>query len=70
MKAFGNNNPDAFYYIKNHKEKEKMIELIEKINRGRRDNLESRRGALNTFVGAFSVGGKVFAVVALDGIIY
>lgn len=46
--------------------KDQMIELIEKINRGRKDNLESRRSALNTLVGAFPVGGKVFAVVALD----
>lgn len=46
--------------------KDQMIELMEKINRGRKDNLESRRSALNTLVGAFPVGGKVFAVVALD----
>lgn len=46
--------------------KDQMIELMEKINRGRKDKLESRRSALNTLVGAFSVGGKVFAVVALD----
>ena len=45
--------------------KDQMIELMEKINRGRKDNLESRRSALNTLVGAFPVGGKVFAVVAL-----
>ena len=37
-----------------------------KINRGRKDNLESRRSALNTLVGAFPVGGKVFVTVALD----
>ena len=46
--------------------KDQMIELMEKLNRGRKDNLESRRSALNTLVGAFPVGGKVFAVVALD----
>lgn len=46
--------------------KDQMIELMEKINRGRKDNLESRRSALNTLVGAFPVGGKMFAVVALD----
>lgn len=46
--------------------KDQMIELMEKINRGRKDNLENRRSALNTLVGAFPVGGKVFAVVALD----
>ena len=45
--------------------KDQMIDLMEKINRGRKDNLESRRSALNTLVGAFPVGGKVFAVVAL-----
>lgn len=33
--------------------KDQMIELMEKINRGRKDNLESRRSALNTLVGAF-----------------
>lgn len=46
--------------------KDQMIELMEKLNRGCKDNLESRRSALNTLVGAFPVGGKVFAVVALD----
>lgn len=46
--------------------KDQMIELMEKINRGRKDNLESRRSALNTLVGAFPVGGKIFAVVSLD----
>ena len=46
--------------------KDSMIELMEKINRERKDNLESRRSALNTLVGAFPVGGKIFAVVALD----
>lgn len=46
--------------------KDQMIELMEKINRGCKDNLENRRSALNTLVGAFPVGGKVFAVVALD----
>lgn len=46
--------------------KDQMIELMEKINRGHKDNLESRRSALNTLVSAFPVGGKVFAVVALD----
>lgn len=46
--------------------KDQMIELMEKINRGHKDNLESRRSALNTLVGAFPVGGKVFAVVSLD----
>lgn len=46
--------------------KDQMIELMEKINRGHKDNIESRRSALNTLVGAFPVGGKVFAVVALD----
>ena len=46
--------------------KDQMIELMEKINRGCKDNIESRRSALNTLVGAFPVGGKVFAVVALD----
>lgn len=46
--------------------KDQMVELMEKINRGRKDNLENRRSALNTLVGAFPVGGKVFAVVALD----
>ena len=90
IEAFGNENPDAFYYTKNHKEKEniimkqkqnvteknktedcgmtkdQMIELMEKINKGRKDNVESRRRALNMLVGAFPVGGKVFAVVALE----
>ncbi len=46
--------------------KDQMIELMEKINRRHKDNLESRRSALNTLVSAFPVGGKVFAVVALD----
>lgn len=46
--------------------KDQMIELMEKINKGRKDNLESRRSALNTLVGAFPVGGKIFAVVSLD----
>ena len=46
--------------------KDQMIEAMEKMNKGRKDNLESRRSALNTLVGAFPVGGKVFAVVALD----
>lgn len=46
--------------------KDQMIERMEKINKGRKDNLESRRSALNTLVGAFPVGGKIFAVVALD----
>lgn len=46
--------------------KDQMIELMEKINKGRKDNIESRRSALNTLVGAFPVGGKVFATVALD----
>lgn len=46
--------------------KDQMIETMEKMNRGRKDNLESRRSALNTLVGAFPVGGKVFATVALD----
>lgn len=46
--------------------KDQMIELMEKINKGRKDSLESRRSALNTLVGAFPVGGKVFAVVSLD----
>lgn len=46
--------------------KDQMIGLMEKINKGRKDNLESRRSALNTLVGAFPVGGKIFAVVALD----
>lgn len=46
--------------------KDQMIDLMEKINRGRKDNIENRRSALNTLVGAFPVGGKVFAVVALD----
>ena len=46
--------------------KDQMIELMEKLNRGHKDNIESRRSALNTLVGAFPVGGKVFAVVALD----
>jgi len=46
--------------------KDQMIELMEKLNSGHKDNLESRRSALNTLVGAFPVGGKVFAVVALD----
>ncbi len=38
--------------------KDQMIELMEKINRGRKDNIESRRSALNTLVGAVLVGGK------------
>lgn len=46
--------------------KDQMIELMEKINRGHKENLESRRSALNTLIGAFPVGGKVFAVVSLD----
>lgn len=46
--------------------KDQMIELMEKINRGHKDNLESRRSALNTLVGAFPVGGKVFSTVALN----
>jgi len=46
--------------------KDQMIELMEKLNRGRKDNIESRRSALNTLVGAIPVGGKVFAIVALD----
>lgn len=46
--------------------KDQMIGLMEKINRGRKDNLESRRSALNTLVSAIPVGGKVFAMVALD----
>lgn len=46
--------------------KDQMIELMEKINRGHKDNLENRRSALNTLVGAFPVGGKIFAVVSLD----
>ena len=46
--------------------KDQMIELMEKINKGRKDNVESRRRALNMLVGAFPVGGKVFAVVALE----
>lgn len=46
--------------------KDQMIELMEKINKGNKDNLESRRSALNTLVGALPVGGKIFAVVALD----
>lgn len=41
-----------------------MIELMEKINRWRKDNIESHRSALNTLVGASPVGGKVFTVVA------
>ncbi len=46
--------------------KDQMIETMEKMNKGHKDNLESRRSALNTLVGAFPVGGKVFATVALD----
>lgn len=46
--------------------KDQMIEFMEKINKGRKDNLESRRSALNTLVGAIPVGGKVFAIVSLD----
>ena len=46
--------------------KDQMIELMEKINKGRKDNIESRRSALNTLVNAFPVGGKVFSTVALD----
>lgn len=46
--------------------KDQMIEKMERINRERKDNLESRRSALNTLVGAFPVGGKVFATVSLD----
>lgn len=46
--------------------KDQMIELMEKINKGRKDNLESRRSALNTLVEAFPVSGKIFAVVSLD----
>ena len=46
--------------------KDQMIELMEKINRGRKDTVEIRRNALNTLVGAFPVRGKVFATVALD----
>lgn len=38
--------------------KDQMIELMEKINKGRKDNLESRRSALNTLVGAFPVGER------------
>lgn len=57
----GNNKTEVYGITK-----DQMIELMEKINRGRKDNLESRRSALNTLVGAFPVGGKVFAVVSLD----
>ena len=32
--------------------KNQMIELMEKLNKGRKDNIESRRSALNTPVGA------------------
>ncbi len=46
--------------------KEQMIESMEKINKGRKDNIENRRSALNTLVGAIPVGGKVFAIVSLD----
>ncbi len=46
--------------------KDQMIESMEKINKGRKDNLESRKSALNTLVGAIPVGGKVFAIVSLD----
>jgi len=46
--------------------KDQMIELMEKINRGRNDNLESRRRALNILVSAIPVGGKVFAIIPLD----
>lgn len=46
--------------------KDQMIGLMEKINRGRKDNIENRRSALNTLVGAFPVGGKIFVTVALD----
>lgn len=46
--------------------KDQMIEIMERINRGHKDNLESRRRALNTLVGAFPVGGKVFSTVSLD----
>lgn len=46
--------------------KDQMIELMEKINRRRKDNLESRRRALNILVSAIPVGGKVFAIIPLD----
>ena len=46
--------------------KDQMIELMENINRGRKDNLESRRRALNILVSAIPVGGKVFAIIPLD----
>lgn len=46
--------------------KDQMIELMEKINRGHKDNLESRRNALNILIGAIPVGGKVFVIVPLD----
>lgn len=46
--------------------KDQMIELMEKLNRGRKDNLESRKRALNTLIGAIPVGGKVFAMISLD----
>lgn len=46
--------------------KDQMIELMEKINRGHKDNLESRKMALNILVSAIPVGGKVFAIIPLD----
>lgn len=38
--------------------KDQMIELMERMNKGLKDNLESRRSALNTLVGAFPVEVK------------
>ena len=46
--------------------KDQMIKLMEKINKDRKDNIGSRRNALNTLVGAFPVGDKVFTTVSLD----
>lgn len=46
--------------------KDQMIELMEKLNRGCKDNLESRRRALNILVGAIPIGDKVFAIIPLN----
>lgn len=46
--------------------KDQMIEKMEKINRGHKDNLESRRNALNILISSIPVGGKVFAIIPLN----
>lgn len=41
-----------------------LLRTTKKLNRGHKDNLESRRMALNILAGAIPVGGKVFAITA------